>query len=82
MIRNRNFHGDSNPDVGGETEHIPAGYSGEEMTLAFNSRYLNDGLSVVEGDEVILDVMDPLKPGVVRGSGSENFLYLLMPVRL
>ena len=69
-------------DVGGEAEHISASYVGEEMTLAFNSRYLNDGLSVVEGDDVILDVMDPLKPGVVRGSGSEDFLYLLMPVRL
>jgi DNA polymerase-3 subunit beta len=69
-------------DVGGETEYLPAGYDGEEMTIAFNSRYLNDGLTVVEGDEVILDVLDPLKPGVVRGSGSEDFLYLLMPVRL
>jgi DNA polymerase-3 subunit beta len=69
-------------DVGGEDEHVAASYAGEEMTIAFNSRYLNDGLSVVEGDDVILDVLDPLKPGVVRGSGSEEFLYLLMPVRL
>jgi DNA polymerase-3 subunit beta len=69
-------------DVGGETEHIPAGYDGDEMTIAFNSRYLNDGLSVVEGDDVVLDLMDPLKPGVLRGADSEDFLYLLMPVRL
>ncbi len=69
-------------DVGGETEHVEAGYSGDEMTIAFNSRYLNDGLLVLEGDDVILDLMDPLKPGVLRGSGSEEFLYLLMPVRL
>ena len=69
-------------DVGGEAEHIAASYSGDEMEIAFNSRYLNDGLSVVEGDDVLLDLMDPLKPGVLRGSGSEEFLYLLMPVRL
>lgn len=69
-------------DVGGETEHVPADYTGEEMTIAFNSRYLNDGLSVVDGDEVVLDLMDPLKPGVLRGTGSDDFLYLLMPVRL
>lgn len=69
-------------DVGGEDEHVEATYVGDEMEIAFNSRYLNDGLSVVEGDDVILDLMDPLKPGVLRGSGSEEFLYLLMPVRL
>ena len=69
-------------DVGGETEHVEADYSGEEMTIAFNSRYLNDGVTAVNGDEVVLDVMDPLKPGLLRGGGDEDFLYLLMPVRL
>jgi DNA polymerase-3 subunit beta len=69
-------------DVGGETEHVTADYQGEEMTIAFNSRYLNDGVSAVDSDNVVLDMLDPLKPGVIRGAGDEDFLYLLMPVRL
>ncbi len=69
-------------DVGGETEHVEATYVGEEMTIAFNSRYLNDGVSAVDGDTVVLDVLDPLKPGVLRSGDGEDFLYLLMPVRL
>ena len=69
-------------DVGGETEHVEAEYSGEEMTIAFNSRYLNDGVGAIDAESVILDVMDPLKPGVLRGEGSDDYLYLLMPVRL
>ncbi|NQV06788.1 DNA polymerase III subunit beta [bacterium] len=68
-------------DVGGETEHVEGVYVGDEMTIAFNSRYLGDGVTVLDGDEVVLEVVDPLKPGVLRGSG-EDFLYLLMPVRL
>jgi DNA polymerase-3 subunit beta len=52
------------------------------MTIAFNSRYLNDGVEAVDDDKVVLDVIDPLKPGVVRGAESGDFLYLLMPVRL
>ena len=68
-------------DVGGETEHVEGVYEGEEMTIAFNSRYLGDGVAALEGDDVVLEVLDPLKPGVLRGSG-EDFLYLLMPVRL
>ena len=69
-------------DVGGETEYVEASYDGEEMTIAFNSRYLNDGVAAIEEDDVVLDVVDPLKPGVVRGAAGEDFLYLLMPVRL
>lgn len=69
-------------DVGGETEHVEAEYSGEEMTIAFNSRYLNDGVGAIDTESVVLDVMDPLKPGVLRGEGSDDYLYLLMPVRL
>ena len=69
-------------DVGGETEHVTGDYQGEDMTIAFNSRYLNDGVGAVEEDQVVLDVIDPLKPGVLRGAESRDFLYLLMPVRL
>jgi DNA polymerase-3 subunit beta len=69
-------------DVGGETEHVAGEYQGEDLTIAFNSRYLNDGVAAVEEDQIVLDVIDPLKPGVVRGSESGDFLYLLMPVRL
>lgn len=69
-------------DVGGETEHVEASYDGEEMTIAFNSRYLNDGVTAITDDEIAIDVQDPLKPGVVHGTESEDFLYLLMPVRL
>lgn len=69
-------------DVGGEVEHVEADYVGEEMTIAFNSKYLNDGVGAIEADTVTLGVVDPLKPGVLRGEGADDFLYLLMPVRL
>jgi len=68
-------------EVGEETEHIEADYSGEDMTIAFNTRYLTDGVSAVAGDEVVLETIDPLKPGMLSGGG-DGFQYLLMPVRL
>jgi len=72
----------SRQEVGEETEHLAGEYTGEEMTIAFNTRYLTDGVSAVDSDEVVIDTVDPLKAGVVRAEGDSAFRYLLMPVRL
>lgn len=69
-------------EVGEETEHIEGDYAGEEMTIAFNTRYLADGVNAVDGDEVVLETIDPLKPGMITGGEGGSFRYLLMPVRL
>jgi DNA polymerase-3 subunit beta len=72
----------SRQEVGEETEHLSGEYVGEDMTIAFNTRYLTDGVTAIASDDVIIDTIDPLKPGLVRGSGDDGFRYLLMPVRL
>ena len=72
----------SRQEVGEETEHLEGDYTGEEMTIAFNTRYLTDGVTAVEGDRVVIDTSDPLKPGLIRSPEEDSFRYLLMPVRL
>lgn len=69
-------------DVGNAHEEIDASYEGTEMTVAFNPDYLAAGVEAVEGDEVTLSAMDPMKPAVLRGVGHDEYLYLLMPVRV
>ena len=69
-------------DVGDAAEEIDASYDGAEMTVAFNPDYLASGIDAVEGDEVTLSTMDPMKPAVLRGVGHDDYLYLLMPVRV
>jgi DNA polymerase-3 subunit beta len=69
-------------EVGSADEEIDASYEGTEMTVAFNPDYLAAGLDAVEGDEVTLATMDPMKPAVLRGVGHDDYLYLLMPVRV
>jgi DNA polymerase-3 subunit beta len=69
-------------DVGNAVEEIDASYDGEEMTVAFNPDYLASGIDAIEGDEVTLATMDPMKPAVLRGVGHDDYLYLLMPVRV
>ncbi|MFN2544398.1 MAG: DNA polymerase III subunit beta [Actinomycetota bacterium] len=71
----------SSPDLGGAVEAVEARYEGQDITVAFNPGYLADGLQASTGESVHLEIKDGLKPGVVRGEGSE-FTYLVMPVRL
>ena len=69
-------------DVGAETEMLEGEYSGEEMTIAFNPKYLTDGVTAVADEEIVIETVDGLKPGLLRGASDESFRYLLMPVRL
>jgi DNA polymerase-3 subunit beta len=69
-------------DVGEAHESVEAKYEGTELTVAFNSQFLLDGLDAAASDEVVLESIDPLKPAVLRTPDSPDFLYLLMPVRI
>jgi DNA polymerase-3 subunit beta len=71
----------SSPDLGGAVEVVEAQYEGQDLTAAFNPQYLSDGLTAAIGDRVLIEVRDGLKPAIVKGE-SEEFLYLVMPVRL
>lgn len=69
-------------DVGQAQEALDASYEGGELTVAFNPDYLIDGIEVTPGEEVTLQTVDALKPAVMRSADSDDFLYLLMPVRV
>jgi DNA polymerase-3 subunit beta len=69
-------------DVGQAHEQLDATYTGEELTVAFNPDYLLSGVEVSPGDEITLYTVDAQKPAVIRAQGAEEFLYLLMPVRV
>ena len=68
--------------MGEATELLEGEYTGEDMTIAFNTRYLTDGVAAVDDEHVVIETSDPLKPGLLHGGESEDFRYLLMPVRL
>jgi DNA polymerase-3 subunit beta len=69
-------------DVGTARESVEGKYEGNDLTVAFNPQFLLEGIEVAAGDEITLATIDELKPAVVRSVGSEEFLYLIMPVRV
>ena len=68
-------------DVGEAHEAMPAPFSGEALDIGFNPEFLRDGIESVEGDELRLKLISPLRPAVLQGAG-EDFSYLIMPIRL
>ncbi len=69
-------------DVGSAQETISCVGEGDSVDIAFNYAYVLDGLTSVEDDDVYLEVQSGMKPGIFKAAGKENYLYLVMPVRL
>jgi DNA polymerase III subunit beta len=72
----------STPDVGDAEETMPAAFEGEAMEIGFNPEFLKDGIESVNGDEVMLRLISPLRPGLLQPVDNEDFRYLVMPIRL
>jgi DNA polymerase-3 subunit beta len=72
----------STPDVGDAEETMPAAFEGEPLEIGFNPEFLREGIESVEGDEVVLRLISPLRPGLLQPVGNEDFRYLVMPIRL
>jgi DNA polymerase III subunit beta len=72
----------STPDVGDAEETMPAAFEGDPLEIGFNPEFLREGIESVEGDEVMLRLISPLRPGLLQPVDNEDFRYLVMPIRL
>jgi DNA polymerase III subunit beta len=70
------------PDLGDAREGLPAPYSGELLEIGFNPEFVRDGLESIDADEVVVKLISPLRPGLLEPAGSDDFSYLVMPIRL
>ena len=61
---------------------MPAPYSGEPLEIAFNPQFLIEGIESVEADEMVDQAELAASPRPARPVGSEDFSYLVMPIRL
>ncbi|MBK1883714.1 DNA polymerase III subunit beta [Luteolibacter pohnpeiensis] len=70
----------NSPDVGEAQESMDVIYQGPPMQIAFNPEFLQAPLRNLDTEDVYLDLIDEMSPGVLRIDGS--FLYVLMPMRV
>lgn len=72
----------NNPDVGEASESMSVEYEGEPIELGFNARYVLDVLGAVEEKKVVLQMNEPLSPGLLTQEEDQSYSYVIMPMRL
>ncbi len=55
---------------------------GEELTIAFNAKYLIDALSAVSSDNVFIEFSGPDRPAIVRPANTKEYFSLVMPLKI
>lgn len=72
------------PGIGEAEEKMVAQAHPENLQLeiAFNPTYVLDVLKVIDSEEIYLELTSSLNPGVIRPSSKEEYLCVLMPMRL
>ena len=72
----------ANSELGRSHEEITVDAMGEDIEIAFNSKYFTDVLRVLDDEEIYLDMNNNISPCVVRPVQGNAFYYLILPVRL
>jgi DNA polymerase-3 subunit beta len=69
-------------ELGAGKESMVAQISGEDIEIAFNVKYLMEGLKALPGSEILMQLNKPLTPVIFTPLGGLKMTYLAMPVQL
>lgn len=72
----------TNLDVGEATEEIDIDYDGESIDSGFNVNYLIDAISVVNKENIVFEVGMGLKPSMIKQAEDDNYLCIVMPLKI
>ena len=67
-------------EVGDQRGDLDINLEGEASKIAFNSKYLQDVLQVLNSGQVAMETSNPSSPGVIRPLGSDSYVHVVMPM--
>ena len=67
---------------GSANEEVDINYNEEKVEIGFNSRYLVDICNEIDGDEIIIHILDSISPAIILDKSDENLFFVLMPMRI
>lgn len=69
------------PRSGSQESVVSAKIEGPEISIPYNYRFIEEFLSVVKGEGVVMKFNSNTSPGVFINPSDESFLHLIMPVK-
>lgn len=69
-----------NADIGDASEEVGGTVTGEAIELSFNHRYLTAPLPLFASESITLSASGIGRALIMRGTGDNSFLYLVMPM--
>lgn len=72
----------SNSEIGNVHEEISCESDSSPLLIAFNARYILEGIRVIEEEDIVLQFTDSVNPCIIQGIEDKSYLYLVLPVRL
>src|SRR5258708_742648 len=69
-------------DMGEAKEEMDVTYKGEEISIAYNAKYVLDGLKNIGTDTVSIELTQALSPGLLSPKGDTDYLCVIMPMRV
>mgnify|MGYP005759778723 FL=1 len=72
----------SKSDIGDIKENITIALNGKDLTIAFNVRYFNEALRVINDEFIKLSFTTPSAPCIIKSSETDEYVYLILPVRV
>jgi DNA polymerase-3 subunit beta len=82
LEKNKLLLSTNNPEVGEANEELSINYTGESISIGFNSRYLMDVLMAMDRDTITLELNDSLSPCLVKEEGNDAYKCVVMPMRV
>lgn len=72
----------NNPELGDAKEELEVDYSGKDIKIGFNAKYILDVLSSMNDEAVQVELNDQLSPGLVRPHNDKSYTCVVMPMRI
>lgn len=69
-------------EVGSQENEVEGEVEGEELTIAFNTKFILDAVSNCPSSQIMIEFSGPLSAVLVKPVGLEGLRYIVMPVRL
>ena len=81
-IRDNTMAITSNTEKANVYEEVDLELEGEYLDIAFNSRYLLEGLKNIESEEIFIEFTTNVNPCIIKPVDGIKYIYLLLPVRI